>query len=154
MEKVRLFFAILGFSLILSSGTCQGLIEFRNFGEIKPFKRGKNCEVTWTGGTSSDILTFQLLKGGIKVVEWTNVSNTGSNQFALPASLKPGKNYRFDVLDGNGLQFRSKNFSIKRKIPLALWFSPLVVAGTVVLISRKYDNELSAPPVKPPGGPN
>ena len=65
-------------------------------------------------------MTIQLVKGGLKVLEWVNVANTGQ---------RPGF------------------FSIKRKIPLALKSSPLVVAGIVLVILPKKDtNRLALPP--------
>mgnify|MGYP001574942593 CR=1 FL=1 len=143
----RTCFLLLGFSLILCSGYCQEQIQFKHFGEIKPFKRGKNYEIAWTGGLSKDVLTFQLIKGGVKVSEWVNVANTGQHEFKFPASLRPGKDYSFEVVRNGDVLFKSHIFSIKRKIPLALKFSPLVVAGIVLVILPKDDtNRLALPP--------
>ena len=140
---------LLGFSLILCSAYCQEQIQFKSFKEIKPFtfKRGKSYEITWTGGVSTDVLTIQLVKGGVNVLEWVNVANTGQHEFKFPASLRPGKDYSFGVVRNGDVLFTSPFFSIKRKIPLALKFSPLVVAGIVLVILPKNDtNRLALPP--------
>ena len=142
-------FLLLGFSLILFSGHCQEQIQFKSFKEIKPFtfKRGKSYEISWTGGVSTDVLTIHLVKGGVKVSEWVNVANTGRHEFKFPASLRPGKDYSFDVVRNGDVLFTSQIFSIKRKIPLALKFSPLLVAGIVLVILPKDDtNRLALPP--------
>jgi hypothetical protein len=94
-------------------------------------------------------LTFQLLKGGAKVWEWENVTNTGSNKFSFPTSLRPSKDYIIDVLDKNGVQFRSQTFSICRKIPTALKFAPFVIAGIVVLILPKGNIKTINDPLAP-----
>lgn len=122
----RLF--LLGFSLILSSAYCQEQIQFKNFGAIKPFKRGKSYEITWTGGVSTDVLTFQLVKGGVKVSEWANVANTGQHELIIPKSLKPGKDYSIDVVNNAQVVGKSRCFPSEEeflwRLNLSHWLLP------------------------------
>ena len=142
--------AISVFLFSLSSANGQELIQLTNFGELKAFKRGKNYEIGWTGGVSSDVLTFQLLKNGEKVREWENVDNVGSHKFVFPASLRPGKDYALVVLARDKLLFKSRTFSITRRIPLAVKVSPLVVTGIIlVLAAPKRESEKLQLPSQP-----
>lgn len=105
--------------------------------------------INWTGGASSEVLTFQLMKGGAKVLEWTDITNSGNHGFNFPTALKPGKDYTFEVLDKNGVLAKSQSFSVTRKIPLALKISPFVITGVVILILHKDDKDFPNPPPPP-----
>ncbi len=106
-------------------------VYFSSFNDYKSFKRGKPYEITWSGGTSRNILNFDLYRKEKKVATFANVANVGYYKMVLPKDTKPGKGYTFRVSDTknkNEVVYTSA-FKVKRKSPLLLKIIPLAVLG-------------------------
>lgn len=99
----------------------------------KDFKRGKDHEITWTGGTQQNILNFDLYKGDHKVTSFPNIANVGHYTLAMPLSIKPGKGYRFKISDSKNKDqiVYSPEFAIKPKISTLLKIGSVVAVGGI-----------------------
>jgi hypothetical protein len=109
-------------------------VRFDGFNEYKVIKRLKPYEVTWSGGTSQNILNFDLYKGEKKVLTIPNIANVGHYKLTLPKDVKPGKDYRFRISDTKNKDevVETGNFIVKRKTPLLLKILPVVALGVGV----------------------
>ncbi|MGJ3236900.1 Ser-Thr-rich GPI-anchored membrane family protein [Marivirga sp.] len=103
-------------------------------------KRGKSYEITWTGGASSNILNIAIYKGDNKVSVFQNIANVGQYTLDIPKKIEVGKNYRLRISDNKNKDdvVYSKEFAIKRKIPLALQIAPVAVIGAGVYFLLPY----------------
>jgi len=131
--------------LILSSNLCfaQSQVVIT---EAKPVKRGQSYNIVWPAQlTSNSTARFELNKAGEKVWEESNIENSGLRVVQFPSYLKPGNDYAFNVFDDTALLSKSDQFSVKRKIPLGVWFTPVVVTGIILLVLPK-ENHLPSPP--------
>ncbi len=109
-------------------------------------RRGVNVNVVWPenlGGSKT--IKFELAKGGQKYWEKSNVENTGISAVQFPASLKPGKDYVFSILTEEGESLKSESLTIRRRIPLGVWFSPVVITG-IILLALPKEERLPLPP--------
>ena len=107
-------------------------IEFTNLTSGTRFKRGKRYELTWTGGSDSDI-QFELYKGLTKVEDLQAVPNDGKWEWDIPKDLKSGKDYKIKSTADGRTGF-SPVFRISPKIPLVLKALPIALVGGVVYI--------------------
>ncbi len=103
-------------------------------------KRGKGYEITWTGGASSNILNIALYKGDTKVTVFSNIANVGEHVLYIPKKTEVGEDYRLRISDKNNKDdvVFSKEFAIKRKIPLAVQIAPVVLVGAGVYFLLPY----------------
>jgi len=103
-------------------------------------KRGRAYEITWTGGASSNILNIALYKGDTKVTVFSNIANVGQHTLLIPKDTQVGKNYRLRISDKNNKDdvVFSKEFAVKRKIPLALQIAPIALVGAGVYFVIPY----------------
>jgi len=118
-------------------------VYFSSFDEYKSFKRGKPYQLTWSGGTSRNILNFDLYKKDKKVATFANIANVGYYKLTLPKDTKPGKGYSFRVSDT-----KNKNevvytgaFKVKRKTPLLVKLIPLAAAGYLAAMLAQQGGE-------------
>lgn len=128
-------------------------IRLKGFEDYKSIKRGVPFTLTWSGGQTRNIITFDLYRGDTHT-KWSEpVTNSGNNTFVIPTNIKPGKNYRFKISDSKNKEdvIYSSEFTIKRKVPLLYKIVPIVVIGGVVY----YIIENQKPPVanEIPGAP-
>lgn len=133
-------------------------IRFNDFQENMAIKRGKAKTLTWTGGTRQNILNFAIYKDDKFVDVIPNIANAGSYDVVLPTSIKPGKNYYFMVSDSKNKDqvMKTKNFTVKRKLPLVAKVLPVALVATIVpLLTGGSDSsrDLETPP-GPPDNPN
>lgn len=136
-------------------------VYFSSFDEYKSFKRGKPYELTWSGGTSRNVLNFDLYRKDKKVATFANVANVGYYKMTLPKDTKPGKGYILRVSDTknkNEVVYTSQ-FKVKRKTPLLLKIIPLAALGYMAytFIGTSSDPEPEGPakiidPISPGGG--
>jgi hypothetical protein len=131
-------------------------INTESINQYKVFKRGRKYNITWSGGSSQNILNFDLYRGDRKVISYPNIANVGYQTIEFPSHVKPGKGYRFRISDSKNKEevVYSQPFKIKRKIPLTLKVLPLVGAGYVFLsLSGKDtpDDAIPDPPASFPG---
>lgn len=105
----------------------------------KSLKRGKTYDLTWTGGSSSNILNIELYKGKNKVALFSNIANVGEYKLTLPKNTKPGKGYKLRISDQKNKDdvVFSSEFKVVRKIPLAVQAGGgLIVAGGIYFIIK------------------
>lgn len=108
-------------------------VRFEKFEEYKAIKRGKPYNISWTGGTTQNILHFELFRGEKKVASFPDVANTGKYKLTLPTNIKPGSNYKFKITDIKNKDevVYTGNFQVKRKVPLLLKVIPLLGVGAL-----------------------
>lgn len=128
-------------------------IHFERFKEHEVYKKGKEFDILWRGGRPSSLLNFELEQDG-KFVQapFTNVPNLGNYTAKIPASVKPGSGYRFKITDSKNKEeyIYTNEFTVKRKLPLAVTLAPVMViggAGLVLYLTREKDIE--DPPLPP-----
>lgn len=118
-------------------------IPFIRFDDFQTIKRGKPKEVTWRGGTRQNILNFELYnKKGEKVHVIPNITNAGHTSLFIPVDIKPGKDYRFRIVDGKNKDqvVNTEPFTIKRKTPLLLLALPVAAVGGAVMFAGGKDS--------------
>ncbi len=104
-------------------------IEFTNIGS--KFRRGRDYDITWTGGPEDGKVTFELYEGETKISRLGGVANTGVWNWDISKKAKTGKYYRIRAFNDRRSEFSSL-FRISPKIPWAIKALPLLVAGGVV----------------------
>jgi hypothetical protein len=111
-------------------------VRFGGFDEYKAIKRLKPYDITWSGGTSQNILNFDLYKGDKKVLTIPNIANVGHYKLTLPKDVKPGKDYRFRISDTKNKDevVYTGSFIVKRKTPLLVKILPVVAVGVGVML--------------------
>jgi hypothetical protein len=130
-------------------------VRFERFEEYKALKRGRTYSINWTGGSTQNILHFELYKGNKKVgVNFTDVANTGKYKMVLPTNVKPGSNYRFKISDTKNKDeiVYTGDFKIKRKVPLVFKVIPVLAVGAAIYIlagSESKTNSRIPDPVEP-----
>lgn len=115
-------------------------VQFKGFEEYKKIRRLKPYTLTWSGGTERNILNFDLMREGKKVLTIPGIANTGHHSFVLPQSVKPGI-YSLRISDSKNSDevVITDEFRVKRKWPLAAKVLPIIIAGGV--ISQLSGNE-------------
>jgi hypothetical protein len=109
---------------------------------LKPFdksvyKKGESVAILWVGGSSSDQVNIDLLKGSKvvkRVVEKT--PNAQRYTWQIPKNEKAGKGYVLRVSSATTTTELSNSqfFVIKPRIPLIVKILPVVVIGGVVAV--------------------
>jgi hypothetical protein len=121
--------------------------------QYKVFKRKREYNITWTGGTPQNVLNFDLYHGEKKVHTFPNLANVGHYSLILPVHIKPGKGFRFRISDAKNKDevVYTSAFKVKRKIPLLMKAVPvaLVGAGIYYIISTKKEDDGLDDPYKP-----
>ena len=128
-------------------------IHFDRFKEHEEYKKGKQFDILWKGGRPSSLLNFELERDG-KFVQapFTNVPNLGKYTAKIPASVKPGSGYRFKIADSKNKEeyIYTNEFTVKRKLPLAVTLAPVVVVGGVGLfLYLTSEKDIEDPPLPP-----
>jgi len=133
-------------------------IKFDGFQEEQVIKRGKVRTITWSGGTTRNLLNFNLYRKGKEEDEYIdvipNIPNTGSYDMIIPKSVKPGKGYYFLINDSKNKDqaIRTQPFQVKRKVPLSLTLAPVIAVGAAGYLFLKPSSktvELEGPPDVP-----
>jgi hypothetical protein len=112
------------------------------------FKKGKTLDINWKGGTSSESVRLELLKGGAVVAQIASISNNQRYSWTIPTSIEKGKDYQVRLTADSGTSL-SGDFGISSKMPLYVKLIPLVVVGGVaaILLTRPDpEKDLPAPP--------
>jgi hypothetical protein len=124
----------------------------KGFEDFKSIKRGVPFPMTWSGGQTRNLITFDLYRGDTRTNFSVPVTNSGSNTFVIPTNIKPGGNYRFRISDSKNKEdvVYSSEFSIKRKVPLLYKVVPIAVVGGFVYYIFSQDPPL---PNEIPGAP-
>ena len=133
-------FGLKGLILIfLCSSVSAQSLEFEGVQEVSGLKRGKEYSIRWSGGTVEQKIEIALMDpDGGRVQKWSDLTNDGEHTIKLDSRLKPGRGYVLDItITGTdpGV-ISSSDIRIKRRIPLALTASVVVVVPLVVLAIR------------------
>jgi hypothetical protein len=117
-------------------------INTESINQYKIFKRKREYELTWKGGSPQNVLNFDLYKGDKKITSFANLSNVGHHTFVFPGHAKPGKDYRFKISDAKNKEevVFTNQFTIKRKVPLLLKVVPLLAVGVALNILLQSDS--------------
>jgi hypothetical protein len=145
-----------GVALELKGTTYIPFIALDGFDDYKVFKRGKEYDITWTGGRGDNILNFELYQGDEKIKVFEERPNVGNTVMVIPKDVKPGM-YRFKISDSRNRDevVFTTDFEVKRQIPLVatIGVGVIVGAGAAVLVQMLSNNEepkIGDPP-KPSG---
>jgi hypothetical protein len=125
--------------------------------EQTSYKRGKIASITWTGySPTAQNVRLELQKDGQAISNTEAVTNSGQSDFSFPQNLKVGGGYQLKVsntTNANELAI-SKEFKIKRKIPLVVKLLPIAIVGGVAAAvlggSKKSSESAPATDVPPP----
>jgi hypothetical protein len=141
-----------GVSLELKGNTYVPFIALDGFEDYKVLKRGKEYDVTWTGGRGDNVLVFELYKGDNKVKVFEERPNVGNTVIVIPKDVKPGR-YKFKISDNRNKDevVYTMDFRVKRKIPLAFDIGVVaLVGGAIVYLSgsgTKEEPKMGEPPL-------
>jgi hypothetical protein len=96
-------------------------MRLTNFDASKKYKRGKSYPLTWTSGNMGGQIDIELYDGQTRVNSDRGVSNSGKFEWVIPASVKPGSNYRLKFTDTKNREdvIYTKEFKIVPKVPMA-----------------------------------
>lgn len=112
-------------------------IPFIKLDELqKHFKRGKATHVSWSGGSSQAVLNFELYRDNEKIESYPSVPNVKQYDFTVGSSVKPGDGYYFRISDSKNKDdvVISPQFSVMRKVPLALKAAGVAVIGGAAIL--------------------
>jgi hypothetical protein len=126
-------------------------LHLEKFKDSQLRKRG--FLVKWSGGSSNNILNFQLHRSDGKLVHtFENIANAREHKFVIPSSVRPGTNYYFRISDSKNKDqaVESQTFRIKRRVPQLLKVVATFVAGGIIyyLVTRE-DKKIDGPPDHP-----
>ena len=122
--------------------------------EHAAYRRGKNINVGWAGGSPNDKVNIELVQKNIvyKLLA-ENEDNDQAFVGKIPKKLKIGKDYIVRLKNAKDTLevSNSQPFTLKTRIPLLLKALPVVAAGVIILLTRPKDNDdvLPGPPVDP-----
>jgi len=96
-------------------------MRLTNFDASKKYKRGKSYPLTWTSGNMGGQIDIELYDGQTRVNSDRGVSNSGKFEWVIPASVKPGSNYRLKFTDTKNREdvIYTKEFKIVPKTSMA-----------------------------------
>jgi hypothetical protein len=138
-------------------------VKITSFDPKRSYKRGKTHPLLWTSGNMGGQVDIELFNGQDRVYGERNIPNTGKYDLFIPASTKPGKDYRLKFTNTrNRDEFIFSNpFRVVPKISFALKAGGalLLVGGTAAIISGlgggggkdpgTTETPLEGPPEKP-----
>jgi hypothetical protein len=126
-------------------------ITMKNFADLKSFKRTRKYTVTWSGGTTRNILNFDLYRGEKVRHTFAGIANLGHYDLVLPKNIRPGKNYYFRISDSKNKEevIITEPFAVKRKIPLLLKAAGVVAAAFAIKLSIPEETEIIPGPPGP-----
>jgi hypothetical protein len=128
-------------------------IDTENIDQFKIYRRKRDYNLTWSGGTPQNILNFDLMRGDKKVMSFPNIANVGHHTLQFPVYVHPARDYRFRISDSKNRdeQVYSSTFRIRRKIPLLLKAVPVVAVGVLLALLLKISSEPDiVDPILPP----
>ena len=107
-------------------------IGLESFERIQSIKRSVPQTITWEAGRGSTTLTWNLFNRKDELVQsFTNIANVGDYDLTLPADVRAGKGYYFEITDQDNREevVRTPTFEVKRKIPL--FWKGFILGGVV-----------------------
>ena len=140
------------FSLKIKGSIYIPLVSFKNIDDDLKIKRGDLFEVKWTPNTKDQNVLLKIQRNGVPIAEPLIVENSGIFRWEVPSKLKANNDYAIQILDTKNLlkEETSKNFSIRRKVPLAYKIIPAaLIIGAGVILFNKDDDGIPNPPAPP-----
>jgi hypothetical protein len=125
-------------------------ITLKNFSDYRSFKRSQKYTLTWSGGTTRNILNFDLYRGDRVRYTFAGVANLGHYDVTFPKNIRPGKDYYFKISDSKNKEeiVVTDRFVIKRKVPLFLKGAAIVgVAVAAKLLIPVGEEIIPDPPI-------
>lgn len=114
-------------------------VAFMSVGVVEKIRRGNNYEVAWSGGQPGDVIAVHLVDRKGKVTLLNNFVNSGKAIVHVPARTRPGDATIRITNTTTGKMSDSKGYVIKRKIPLLVQLSPIVVGPVAFIILKPKD---------------
>jgi len=130
-------------------------IKTESINQYNVFKRGRSYNLTWEGGSSHNVLNFDLYRGNRKIHSFPNVGNSGHHAFKFPSHIKAGRNYRFRISDSKNSDevVYTREFKIKRSVPLVLKTTAGIGVATSLFLVLN-GNTAEEPGIADPGKPS
>lgn len=119
-------------------------VKINGFKEGSVYKRGRSYPLLWTSGNMGGQVDVELYNGQSRVGGDRNVPNTGKYEYAIPGSVKPGKEYRLKFTNTrNRDEFvYSPVFRITPKIPFVIKVGgALAILGGVAFLAGSSGGE-------------
>jgi hypothetical protein len=114
-------------------------VKITSFDPGKAYKRGKTHPLLWTSGNMGGQVDIELFSGQDRVYGERNIPNTGKYDLFIPASTKPGKDYRLKFTNTRNRDefIFSTPFRVVPKIPLLLkaGAAAVLIGGTAAIVS-------------------
>lgn len=112
-------------------------VKINGLKEGMVYKRGRSYPLLWTSGNMGGQVDIELYNGQSRVGGDRNVPNTGKYEYAIPGSVKPGKDYKLKFTNTRNRDefIFSPVFRIAPRIPFAVKVGgALVVVGGIVFL--------------------
>jgi hypothetical protein len=141
--------------MCLSGSVAAQSLQYGGIQEVSSLKRGKEYSIRWFGGAKEQKINITLLnRSGERVQSWTDLVNDGEHTLKLGPRLKPQAGYVLDITiagENNGV-ISSSDIRIRRRIPLAVTISTLVIVplAVMVFIPDGSTEEMVDTPTHPP----
>jgi hypothetical protein len=125
-------------SLEVRAGVFVPIVKLSAFDTERKYKRGKTYPLLWTSGNMGGQIDIDLYEGQDRLHSDRNIPNTGKYEYAIPGSVKPGKNYRlrFTNTRNRDEYVYSPPFRVVPRIPFVVKAGVLlaVVGGTAMVV--------------------
>ena len=120
-------------------------------------KRAGGTEITWSGDTNKNILTFSLFRNSEMVTVIPNIPNIGKSKIPLPLKIEPGGGYYFVITETGDPEHivKTEEFMVKKRYSTIVKIAPVaIVAAVVVLLIPEKEPDVVTTPFGPPTGKN
>ena len=139
--------------LCLTGSAAAQSLQYGGIQEVGSLKRGKEYSIRWFGGAKDQKINITLQNSsGERVQGWVDLLNDGEQTIKLDPKLKPRRGYVLDITvtgDAPGV-ISSSDIRIRRRIPLAVTISTLVIVPLVIaILPDKSAEELDSLPTAP-----
>jgi hypothetical protein len=129
-------------------------VRITGFNEGAKFKRGRTYPLLWTSGNKGGQIDIELYKDQSRVSGDRNVPNSGKYEYAIPGSVKPGKNYQLKFTNTRNRDESTYTgyFRIIPRIPVVAKIGVLAVVATGLALlipgpdTTTPQQELEGPP--------
>jgi hypothetical protein len=115
-------------------------------------KKGKATSIEWLGGSPTAPAKLYLFQGEKMISSVAETTNSGKYQWTIPKDVSSGEGYYYKLTAGNE-SVNSTTFSIKKKMPLLLKLSPLIIGAAVVGVLSSGGGDDPTKPVTDPSLP-
>jgi hypothetical protein len=128
-------------------------LQYGGIQEVGSLKRGKEYSIRWFGGSKDQKIDITLQNStGERVQSWGDLLNDGEQTIELNPKLKPRRGYVLDITVSGDVPgvISSSDIRIRRRIPLAVTISTLVIVPVVIaILPDKSAEEVVGLPTNP-----